>query len=254
MGRKKRESSVLAALAAKVAHILGDQEVVAHCPFCGSGDIIADSDQTVHCSFCDRAFVVMEQPTFPSTPGQPGVSAPGVLPKADPTDPNNPGGGDPAQMAAPGSPPDASAQPGSPPPSTPAVHPHNPQTDPVKLKAAPPFKMSSSLHESYVAPLVPDQNINGYFYHRGRYGWGFLCPDDNTVIESATEAGIRQKITDHIAQPGHAHERAQPPASAMMHANRVTASRPYRTAAGVKLSETDFVKHLAYVYAGDELR
>lgn len=185
MGRKKRgEPSVLAALAYKVAHILADQQVVAHCPFCGSGDIIADSDQTVHCSFCNRAFVVMEQPEHPATPAIPGASAPGILPgsdQPDPMDPNADGGGDPSQMAHPGAQPGGS--PGGPVPdkTTPAA-PHNPQTDPKALQSAPPFKMGDG---------------------------------------KKTSALFR--------------------------------ARPFHTAAGVAVTEDEFVAHLAWLYARDEL-
>lgn len=166
--KREKENLDRLVLAARVAHILADQTVVAHCCFCGSGDIVADSDQTVHCSFCNRAFVVMEQPTFPSTPGQPGVSAPGIMPgsdQKDPMDPNSNGGGDPAQMAPPGqaSPGTPAATPGAPPKA-----PHNPQTDPAALQKAPPFKFKSSASNDDSKPEKPTYHI--------------LHPDDDEAV------------------------------------------------------------------------
>jgi hypothetical protein len=99
---------------------MSDPTVVAHCPFCGSGDIVGNGDQSVSCSFCNRSFIVMEQPNYPSMPGNPTATPPGHgMPGAEPP------AADPA-AAAPGAPQHA---------------PVNPQTDPEALSSAPPFKM-----------------------------------------------------------------------------------------------------------------
>lgn len=52
----------------KVAHDSGDPEVVFHCPFCGSGQVIARSDGTIECGFCKAAFTVQVQPRYPAFP------------------------------------------------------------------------------------------------------------------------------------------------------------------------------------------
>ena len=122
-------------------HILSDPQVVSHCPFCGSGDIVAGADQTISCSFCNRSVLVMEQPQYNSMPGQPGASTDATLPggQASPAGPTEEGvAGDPADQ------PDAPGSSVTAPTDTPVHHPVNPQTDPDTLKKAPPFSFSKS--------------------------------------------------------------------------------------------------------------
>lgn len=65
----------------RVAHDSGSTEIIYHCPFCGSGQVIARSDGTVECEFCQAAFTVQVQPEFSAFPqtidGQP-VDLPGM--------------------------------------------------------------------------------------------------------------------------------------------------------------------------------
>lgn len=93
-----------------LAHQSGDGITIAHCPFCGSGQVIGRSDGNTECSFCNQAFMVRVQPMFSAFPqmidGMP-VDIPGMPPVAPP---GMPPGGDP--MAA-GGPPGAEGQDGA---------------------------------------------------------------------------------------------------------------------------------------------
>ncbi|PPS89442.1 hypothetical protein [Streptomyces sp. MH60] len=82
-----------------VAHQSGDGVTIAHCPFCGSGQVIGRSDGNTECSFCNQAFLVRVQPMFSAfpqsvdgmpvqIPGMPPPTAPGLPPGGDPNDPN----------------------------------------------------------------------------------------------------------------------------------------------------------------------
>jgi hypothetical protein len=52
----------------KLAHDSGNPEVVFHCPFCGSGQVIARSDGTIECGFDKACFTVQVQPRYPAFP------------------------------------------------------------------------------------------------------------------------------------------------------------------------------------------
>jgi len=78
-----------------VAHQSGDGVTIAHCPFCGSGQVIGRSDGNTECSFCNQAFLVRVQPMFSAfpqsidgmpvqIPGMPPPAMPGMPPGADP--------------------------------------------------------------------------------------------------------------------------------------------------------------------------
>lgn len=129
-----------------VGHILGDPEVVAHCPFCASGDIVAGGDQTISCTFCNRSFLVMEQPTYNSMPGQPGATTDAVMPGGGAA-PGAPG--DPMAPEVPGDPAAAPTDPAAGPaaPAAPDHAPVNPQTDPDTLKKSPPFKFGGAVRK-----------------------------------------------------------------------------------------------------------
>jgi hypothetical protein len=82
-----------------VAHQSGDGITIAHCPFCGSGQVIGRSDGNTECSFCNQSFLVRVQPmysAFPQSidgmpvqiPGMPPPTDPMMPPGADPNDPN----------------------------------------------------------------------------------------------------------------------------------------------------------------------
>lgn len=64
-----------------VAHDSGDNAIVNHCPFCGSGAVVGGSDGTITCEFCHTSCTVQVQPNHPFTPqtidGQP-VTPPGL--------------------------------------------------------------------------------------------------------------------------------------------------------------------------------
>lgn len=68
------------------AHQSGDGVTIAHCPFCGSGQVIGRSDGNVECQFCNQAFMVRVQPMYSAFPqsvdGMP-VQIPG-MPAPDP--------------------------------------------------------------------------------------------------------------------------------------------------------------------------
>jgi hypothetical protein len=84
------------------AHQSGDGITIAHCPFCGSGQVIGRSDGNTECSFCNQSFLVRVQPmysAFPQSIGGMPVDIPGMPPAAAP---GMPPGGDP--MAAGGAP------------------------------------------------------------------------------------------------------------------------------------------------------
>ena len=57
------------------AHGFSQQDVVMHCAFCGSGNIVGRSDGTIECSFCEAVFQVSVEPQFAGMPqtvdGQP---------------------------------------------------------------------------------------------------------------------------------------------------------------------------------------
>ncbi|QDN94998.1 hypothetical protein FNV58_01300 (plasmid) [Streptomyces sp. RLB1-9] len=82
-----------------VAHQSGDGITIAHCPFCGSGQVIGRSDGNTECSFCNQSFLVRVQPMFSAfpqsidgmpvqIPGMPPPTMPGMPPGGDPNDPN----------------------------------------------------------------------------------------------------------------------------------------------------------------------
>lgn len=52
----------------RMAHDSGDAEVVFHCPFCGSGQVLARNDGTIECEFCQACFTVQVQPQYPAFP------------------------------------------------------------------------------------------------------------------------------------------------------------------------------------------
>lgn len=64
-----------------VAHDSGDNAIVNHCPFCGSGAVVGRSDGTITCEFCHTSCTVQVQPAHPFTPqtidGQP-ITPPGL--------------------------------------------------------------------------------------------------------------------------------------------------------------------------------
>lgn len=68
----------------RMAHDSGDAEVVFHCPFCGSGQVLARNDGTIECQFCQACFTVQVQPQYPAFPqtinGMP-VQVPGMGPQ-----------------------------------------------------------------------------------------------------------------------------------------------------------------------------
>lgn len=91
----------------KVAHGFdpGDDSIVRHCPFCGSGNVWGKSDGNVHCEFCGKDYTVQVQPEYPQAvqnlQGVPlGMS--GVEDGFD--EQGNPIAGDPAQMGGDGPP------------------------------------------------------------------------------------------------------------------------------------------------------
>ncbi|MEU6362132.1 hypothetical protein [Streptomyces albidoflavus] len=78
------------------AHQSGDGISIAHCPFCGSGQVLGRSDGNTECQFCDQAFMVRVQPMFSAFPQSvggmpvdipgmpPGGAMPGMAPGGDP--------------------------------------------------------------------------------------------------------------------------------------------------------------------------
>jgi hypothetical protein len=87
----------------KVAHESADGVTAAHCPFCGSGQLVGLSDGSIECGYCQSSFTVRLQPTFPAmpqtltglpqdpgmmaSPGMEGPPPPGALPPGAGPDP-----------------------------------------------------------------------------------------------------------------------------------------------------------------------
>lgn len=71
-----------------VAHDSGDNAIINHCPFCGSGGVVAKGEGTVSCEFCHSNFTVQVQPAHPFMPqtvdGQP--VPPAGMPGDQPTE------------------------------------------------------------------------------------------------------------------------------------------------------------------------
>jgi hypothetical protein len=86
-----------------MAHDSGDAEVVFHCPFCGSGQVLARNDGTIECQFCSACFTVQVQPQYPAFPqtinGMP-VQVPGMGPQWPGQDPGDPAAGQPVDPNA----------------------------------------------------------------------------------------------------------------------------------------------------------
>jgi hypothetical protein len=95
-----------------LAHQSGDGVTIAHCPFCGSGQVIGRSDGNTECSFCNQSFLVSVQPMYSAFPqsidGMP-VDIPGMPPAS-----GMPPGADPAAEG--GAPPGAGDAEGGAPP------------------------------------------------------------------------------------------------------------------------------------------
>ncbi|MFI0967101.1 hypothetical protein ACH4S8_37805 [Streptomyces sp. NPDC021080] len=89
-----------------LAHQSGDGVTIAHCPFCGSGQVLGRSDGNTECMFCNQSFMVRVQPMYSAFPqtidGMP-VDIPGMPPGAPAGMPPGgmPPGGDPGAAGAP---------------------------------------------------------------------------------------------------------------------------------------------------------
>ena len=83
---RRREAEALAsihriALLQREAHDSGDNALIHHCAFCGSGAVTGRSDGSAECDFCHNVFTVQVQPSHPNMPqtidGNP-VTPPGM--------------------------------------------------------------------------------------------------------------------------------------------------------------------------------
>lgn len=95
-----------------IAHESGDGITIAHCPFCGSGQVVGRSDGNAECQFCNQSFMVRVQPMFSAfpqsvdgmpvqIPGMPPPSPAGMDPGMDPNaDPDADPGADPGMDPA----------------------------------------------------------------------------------------------------------------------------------------------------------
>lgn len=83
----KSGSAVLALLQAE-AHDSGDNAIINHCPFCGSGGVVGSSNGTTTCTYCHTPFTVQVQSAHPFMPqtieGQP--TTPPGMPGDEPTE------------------------------------------------------------------------------------------------------------------------------------------------------------------------
>ncbi len=52
----------------RVAHDSGDNAIINHCAFCGSGAVTGGSDGSVDCGYCHSVFTVQVQPAHPNMP------------------------------------------------------------------------------------------------------------------------------------------------------------------------------------------
>lgn len=67
------------------AHQSGDGVTIAHCPLCGSGQVVGRSDGNAECQFCNSSFLVRVQPmysAFPQTVDGMPMQIPGMPPPA----------------------------------------------------------------------------------------------------------------------------------------------------------------------------
>lgn len=77
------------------AHDSGDNAIINHCPFCGSGAVTGGSDGTVDCGYCHTVFTVQVQPAHPNMPQTidgspqppPGMPAGNEMEMSSPVDP-----------------------------------------------------------------------------------------------------------------------------------------------------------------------
>lgn len=80
-GRVQSDPQALAYALRTEAHDRGESDVVLHCPFDGSGQVVGWSDGTIECQFCGQHFTVQVQPERSAMPqtvdGQP-VDIPGM--------------------------------------------------------------------------------------------------------------------------------------------------------------------------------
>ena len=93
----------------RTGHDPGDPMVCAHCPFCGSGQILGQSDGNISCQFCGMAFLVRVQPAFSGMPQD--QAGPGALTGTGPdVMPGGPGGLPPGLEDGEGLPPEAGGE------------------------------------------------------------------------------------------------------------------------------------------------
>jgi hypothetical protein len=90
--RRIEAEASIARVMQRTAHDGGDNAILHHCPFCGSGSITGRSDGSAECDFCHSVFTVQVQPAHPNMPqtvdGQP-VTPPG-MPNGELTDISDP--------------------------------------------------------------------------------------------------------------------------------------------------------------------
>ena len=221
-----------------VAHDSGDNAIINHCPFCGSGAVIGGSDGTVTCDFCHSPFTVQVQPAHPfmpqtidgqpaQVPGMPGdvpteISAP-LDPSSEETEegvaPDALGDSDPDQIQ----PPTPPAAPGAPKPPAPGG-------DKPKGGGQPPWlKNKKSSAEGKVTSTYLCEECGHYRNNEG-------CVYCET--KAADEGGRKgPSFLDYLMQG--------------LLPSGATASRTYTTEDGHTLDERAYMARLALSMADD---
>lgn len=119
-----------------VSHDSGDQAIINHCPFCGSGAVVGNSDGSAACDFCHSSFTVQVQPAHPFMPQT--IDGESVVPPGMP-------GGEETELSAPSDPAveeegeDVAADPLGDADPNPPSHPNGPDGKPPAGKAEKPF-------------------------------------------------------------------------------------------------------------------
>lgn len=221
-----------------LAHDSGDNAIINHCPFCGSGAVVGKGAGTVGCDFCHTNFTVQVQPAHPFMPqtvdGQP--VPPAGLPGDQPT-----------EMSAPLDPAVNETEEGVVEDATGQTPFNEPETDPAADKPKPadkpkgenPFAKGSAKQAAQVTQQDKDlaqiaKTMTGReFIARQHQGKGCDCPRSMPMCRWS-------RFWDRAMAGEYDGEVNWPPSKVA-----------YRTAEGHTLDEDAYIARLALAYADD---
>ena len=221
-----------------VAHDSGDNAIINHCPFCGSGAVLGGSDGSVSCDFCHSSFTVQVQPAHPFMPqtvdGQP--VPPAGMPGEEPT-----------EMSAPLDPAVNETDEGVVDPTDPTGQEATPNEEP-KGKVPPQFAKGSAKMADFNYNPTPVQNPLPVETcpHDGWDAVKSIGPGRYELYRCSGCAGrfrIYDTMTEEWGEPAWHPGAAKPPTG-------TTAA--YRTADGHTLDEQAYMARLALAYADDK--